>query len=466
MNLLAIVMSRVVSQLAGILIFVIYCQPLAGQVLNLEGAVHAAIENYPTLAARQEALEATRSNAQVIRDSRLPNVRLHDQVNLGTANGLSGSYFSMGLIVPTSGGRRPDNSLELATGNIALATADWEVYNFGRFKAEDRLAQVDISVGEAAVATEKFKIRQSVITTYLDLIWLHQTLKIEERNLGRVDTARRVISNLVHNGIRPGLDSSLVAVELSRARLNYFQLREEQQKALIQLATLTGRSVTDLQIDTTFNERLLYGPLIPGELATDHPLLHYRQALIERASGEIETIRKSAMPRISLLTSVWARGTSLDIDNNFGSLGKGLGYSRSNFLLGVAATVNLTDFRRVRSRLIQQQWRIKESASLLTTEKIQLQNVLTTSDSVLVMIRAGLRELPFALNAAELAYQQRLSLYNNGIENILALTESLQLLTAVERQSVGVRKRAVNVWLQRAYATDDFDDFYALFRHK
>jgi outer membrane protein TolC len=457
-------MNRISHLVIGVIITLACPYPLLGQILSMEDAVHNALSNYPSLAAQQSALEAVRANIHVLKDNRLPNVRLHDQVNVGTANGLSGSYFSMGLIVPTSGGRRPENSGELASGNIALATADWEVFNFGRFQAEDRLARAEIAVGESAVEREKFGIRQTVINTYLDLFWLRQTLNIEERNLSRVNTIRRIIANLVQNGIRPGLDSSLASVELSRAKLNYFQMKEDFQRALIQLITLTGNPVQSMEIDTTFHERALMAQPSAAGLTADHPQLRYRDNLVNRQMTEIEVIRKTALPKFSLLTSAWARGTSLDINNNFGPLGSGFGYSRTNFLVGVAATVNLTDFHRIKNRSQLQQWKVQQARSQLDLEKIQLQNALTTTDSVMATIRLALTELPTALNSAELAYQQRLSLYNNGIENILGLTDALQLLTAVERQAVNIRRRAVNIRLQRAYATSNFEDFFALFR--
>lgn len=448
----------------GIFFILLTASRLHAQMMSMEEAISATLTHYPTLAAQQAALEAVRTNAQVIKDNRLPNVRLHDQVNMGTANGLSGSYFSLGLIVPTAGGRRSENTTDLASGNIALATADWEIYNFGRFKAEDRLALADIAIGESALAREQFRIRQTVINTYLDLLWLRQTLKIEQRNLARVDTVRKVITNLVQNGIRPGLDSSLASVEFSRAKLNYFQMQQQLQRAFIQLATLTGRPVRESDIDTTFRQQSLLIKPSDAQLTANHPLLQFRSNLVNRETTEIELIRKAALPRVSVLTSAWARGTSLDINNNFGPLGQGFSYSRTNFLVGMAVTVNLTDFHRVKNRTVQQRWKIKEAASQQTAEKIQLQNMLTTSDSVMATLRLALLELPTTLNSAELAYQQRLSLYNNGIENILGLTDALQLLSMVEKQAANIQRRAIDVRLERAYATNNFDEFLTLFR--
>jgi outer membrane protein TolC len=434
------------------------------QRLSMEQAVDAALAKYPTIEAQRAALAGFEAAEAVLKANRLPNVRLHDQVDVGTANGLSGSYFSMGLIVPTSGGRREENRMDLASGNIALATADWEFYNFGRYKAEDQLARADVAVGQAGVRREQFMLRQAVIGAYLDVLWRGKILQLESRNIARADTVSRIINNLVNNGIRPGLDSSLASVELSRARLSYYEIDEGLRRAFLQLSMLTGRSISQLVIDTTFHDQALL--VRPGELklAASHPVLNYQSTLLSRQQSEINAIRKTALPRISLLASGWARGTSLDIDNNFGPLGSGFGYSRTNFLVGLAATVNLTDFRRVKSRTTVQEWKVREAGSRLEFERLKLENALASSDSVLATMRLALQELPNAIRSAESAYQQRLSLYNNGIENILALTDAMQLLTRVERQAVDIQRRAVELRLQRAYATSDFEDFFSFFR--
>lgn len=435
---------------------------LVAQTLTMEGAIDATLTQYPTLAAQRSALDAIRANARVIHDNRLPNVRLHDQIDAGTANGLSGSYFSLGLIVPTSGGRRSGNRMDLASGNIALASMDWEVYNFGRFKAEDQLARADITVGEAALAREQFGLRQVVINTYLDVLWLTQYLKIEQRNLARVDTVRRIITNLVRNGVKPGLDSSLATVQLSKAKLAYWQVLEDYRQATIQLATLVGRPVDQVRIDTTF--RLEPLSLLTNGQPQPHPLLNYRERLVTRQTTEIELIRKAALPRISVLTAAWARGSSLDVENNYGPLGSGLAYSRTNVLVGVAATVNLMDFRRASNRTNLQQFRVQEATNQLALERVQLQNALTTSDSLLSVLRLELGELPVSLRSANDAYNQRLSLYNNGLETILGLTDALQLLTSVEKDYVTTQSRATKLQLQKAYATNNFDAFFTLFR--
>ncbi len=235
--------------------------PLYSQRISLEESVEAAFRNYPTLAARAATLKAARAGMRQVKDNRLPNLRLHDQVQLGTANGLPGSYFSLGLIVPTSGSIRPGNTMNLATGNVALAMMDWEVFNFGRYQAEQRVARAEIAASEADVEQERFMLRQTVINTYLEMLRLRQYSRIEQKNVERAETVLGIIANLVRSGIKPGLDTSLAVAELSKARLGYLQVQEEYQQARINLSVLTGIEAATLRIDTTFIPERLLQPL-------------------------------------------------------------------------------------------------------------------------------------------------------------------------------------------------------------
>jgi outer membrane protein TolC len=434
------------------------------QRLSLEDAVALSLAQYPTLSAQQAALNASKANLELVKDNRLPNLRLHNQVHLGTANGLPGSYFSMGLIVPTSGSIRPNNSMEMATGNIALAFLDWEVYNFGRYQAEQQVARGGIQVSEAEMERERFLLQQTVINTYLDALRLRQIAGIEEKNVARAETVLKIIANLVRSGIKPGLDTSLAVAEVSKAKLGYLQVQEQYMQAKINLATLTGVPLAQLRIDTTFHpERLM----IVSDQSTNeapHPLLRFRERTVARQALEVEVLQKAAMPRLSILGATWMRGSNLDFADNYGPLASGLVYRRYNFLLGVAITFNVTDIRRARRRTDVQQFRVEEARQQLASESLQLQNTFTSSDSLLILIRKQLREIPTAVRAATDVYNQRMTLYNNGLENIIGLTDALKLLYNVEKDYITARNKAAQLMLQRAFATNDYEAFYNLFR--
>lgn len=127
-------------------------------------------------------------------------------------------------------------------------------------------------------------------------------------------------------------------------------------------------------------------------------------------------------------------------------------------------TVNLTDFRRSSHRIQLQQLRVKEATNQLAAEQLQLKNTLNASEAMLSVLQLELKELPLSLQSATAAYYQRLSRYHNGLENILGLTDALQLLTSVEKDVVTTQNRVLRVQLQKASATNNFEAFFALFR--
>jgi len=124
------------------------------------------------------------------------------------------------------------------------------------------------------------------------------------------------------------------------------------------------------------------------------------------------------------------------------------------------------DFRRVANRIRLQQYRVQEASFQQASEQLQLQNISTTADSVLAVLQHELRDFSSSLRAATDVYQQRLARYQNGLDNILGLSEALQLLTSVEKDYLTTQHRSVAMLLQKAYVTNDFESFFKLFKHR
>ena len=78
--------------------------------IGLKQAIDSAIKNYPLLNAKQLETESANAAVRDAKDQRLPSLNMSDQIDLGTANGLGGSYFPMGIIPSTSGGINAENN--------------------------------------------------------------------------------------------------------------------------------------------------------------------------------------------------------------------------------------------------------------------------------------------------------------------------------------------------------------------
>src|ERR1035437_717184 len=117
-----------------IIISVILCSMCFSQSNNkigLKQAIDSAMKNYPALKSKQFEVESANANVREAKHQSLPSLKVSDQLDAGTANGLGGSYFPMGIIPSTSGGISAENNSNTFSGNIGVAYMEHELYNFG-----------------------------------------------------------------------------------------------------------------------------------------------------------------------------------------------------------------------------------------------------------------------------------------------------------------------------------------------
>ena len=75
-------------------------------IVGLKLAIDSALHNYPELKSKQFQVASATASVTDAENQVLPSLTLSDQVDLGTDNGLGGSYFPMSIIPSTSGGIR------------------------------------------------------------------------------------------------------------------------------------------------------------------------------------------------------------------------------------------------------------------------------------------------------------------------------------------------------------------------
>ena len=427
------------------------------QVLTLNKAIGLALQNYPALHARQAQVYAGQAAVAETRDQRLPSLTLFEQVDAGTSNNLGSAYFSAGIVPSVSGvSARPENLGTVSSGNIGVAYLQWQVTNFGGFKAAVKEAYSRLRVDSMDLGREKFYIASMVLQTYLDLIKNYELTGVQWENLQRADTIRMAIRNYVLSGLRPGVDSSLAAAEYSRARLDYLDIANRFRQSKVQISLLTGLDTAAVGPDLG-NDSLLIGALdtmgVNTQPPLDHPYLKYFHSIYENGQAQENTIRKAYLPKVYFLGAGWLKGSSI---NTNGSLDKdlysGLGFTRSNYLGGLGITYDLFNLRREKDRLHVQQFRTEvalhnyeEQQQVLTNAALQASVDLSTAIS-------KFREIPIQLKAARDAYSQRLTQYNAGLSNIIDLTNALYVLNRAQTDLINTKEGVWRAIVQRAYA--------------
>ena len=176
-------------------------------------------QNYqPVLMQRSALVEAAKAQITDLKRSFLPQVRISDQIALGTDNSIAGSYLPLGFTPSTSGGIRSSNNFSPTSGNTLSIYGDYEVYNFGFNDARVASAQTFVDLQKADLQRDRYVIQLNIARLYFDIQKRIYQLNADRQNIDRYQNIFGVIRALAASGLKPGSDSSLAKAELSIRR--------------------------------------------------------------------------------------------------------------------------------------------------------------------------------------------------------------------------------------------------------
>ena len=130
------------------------------------------------------------------------------------------------------------------------------------------------------------------------------------------------------------------------------------------------------------------------------------------------------MPKVFLAGSTWARGSSIQYNDDYKSLGTGLGYQRVNYAVGIAVTYNLFSRMYTKDKLAVNRFDLQASELELQQQKLLLNSAELQADNALQTTQANLSEMPVQLKSAFDTYQQKLAQYKAGIISLIDLTNA------------------------------------------
>ena len=410
----------------GIFLFIGMHPAVSQKIFGLQNLIDASKNYLPSLKQKQSLLNAAKANSKDVKHSFLPQVKLSEQLNLGSDNSMAGSLFTLGVTPSTSGGVRADNNLQAATGNIAVAYSEYELVNFGLNESKLAAAASYINLQQSDLQREQYLVSLQVAKLYFNTLKVQYRLEAERQNVNRYDSIFRVIRALTLSGLKAGSDSSLAKAELSKARINYNQTLGSLNQLKEQLAYYTGIPAVQLNIDSLPESFLVHSP-IPLNQASDslpNPLIDYYTQRKNVFLANENLIKKTYLPKIILAGSVWARGSSIQYNDNYKSLANGFGYQRFNYAVGVALTYNLFNGMYKKDKLAINRYEIEASDYELQQQKAILQSAVFQADNALITTSNNLEELPVQLNSALDTYRQKLAQYRAGIISLIDLTNA------------------------------------------
>jgi len=424
----------------------------AQQPITLKQLLNRVDEKAPTLLTDSAAILVRQAQAAEVRSNWLPNLRLNYQADIGSSNNVIGPYFGFGIVPSSSSGIHSSNITTAASTNLGIAALDWEIYNFGAYHAANMVASSDVTVQQNQYAQSKYNLQAFTISNYLQLLRLQDFAGIQYRNIRRSQEILRSVRSLAKSGVKAGVDTSIADAELSKARLNYIELNNQLKQVQLQLSAVSGIPYQSIIPDTTAEMTLINQPnayLFAPDTA-NHPLINYYKSLYQNSLQREELVKKAYNPKISLEAATWARGSSISPSDQYNSLSTGYGFQRSDYLVGLGISYNLFDLQRRHLKLQTQKANTDYAAKKLQEQQQLLSISASQADVEMQTALNRLQEIPNQLKAANASYRQQLSLYRNGLSNIMDLDAALNILYRAETDYMQAKYDYSNALFQKA----------------
>lgn len=439
---------------------ILFGQASAQQRYSLQSLIDSSKRYLPLLKQKQALVQASTAVITETRHSFLPSLKASEQLNIASNNSLAGSLFTFGITPSSSGGIRAENTMQPATANVAVVYSEYELVNFGLNSAKLQAAKSFQELYKSDLQKDEYTVQSNIVKLYLNILKQQYRLSADLQNIQRYQSIYMVIQSLTASGLKPGADSSLALAELSKTKINYNQTLGKLNELKVQLSFFTGIESKQLSVDTT--NGLFRKKASATSFAIDtssNPLLTFFEQKRNVFSVNENLIKKSYLPKITLAGSVWARGSSIQFNDQFKSLGTGLGYQRFNYALGVAFTYNLFNGIYKKDKLAINKFQLQASEHELMQQQLVLKNASAIADNMLDVTQRNLLELPVQLQSAEAVYNQKMAQYKAGLISLIDLTNATFVLYRSQTDYIETMGDWYLAQLDKATATGNLNQF-------
>lgn len=439
----------------------------AQQYLSFEKAIDTAVANYGAIRAKEAYTNAALSRVEQEKRTYLPNLYLSAQNNFGTVNGQNGPLYAFpGQAIASSGLPLAEQNWNAAFGSLYLANFNWEFFTFGRVKAKIQTAEAGAEKYKKDWEQEIFNHKIKVASAYLNLVAAQKLSGSYKKNLERADTLYQVVAAKARSGMIAGVDSVQAKAEVSGARILLTQALDREREQADNLAILLGISTVDFALDSLFFQKV---PLIEtGSRPTDpdsHPVVQLYESRITEAEQQKKYIRRTNHPSLVFGAAYQARGSGFfsnyaqDQTAYTRSYLDGIDPVRNNYVLALGITWNFTQPFRTASLVREQDYLLSGLEAEHEMVRQQLNEQTALSEQKIDNALANYYEVPTQLEAASLAYLQKKVRYENGLTDLVDVSQAAYVLIRAETDRDITYTNLWQAVLIKAAAIGDYDYF-------
>lgn len=439
-------------------------QSQAPQVFTLEEALRYAAEQYPTVKAAFEQVNASVAGISVAKAGYLPRLDALWQSNRGTANNIFGQVLPQSVIPAMTGPALASASSGSVWGSATGALLSWEPVDFGLRGATVRSAEAAVARARADEALTRLDVQSAVGAAFLTVVAAEQAVAATQADVERRDVLARAAHTLADNQLRPGAEASRADAERAAAQTRAIQARQALVLAQTIMARVLGVT-TPVSINSTRLLAALPIAAAASDAAAKHPLAQARQAAVDAARAQEDVLAHTDRPRLYLQSSVFARGSGASADGSLDGGVDGLGFDRANWAAGIQIVFpNLFDFGSLRARKAASAASTRAESARYDEAVLIVTSQQRAAAAMVDAARAVAANTPVQLTAAQQSESQARARYQAGLASIVEVADAQSLLAQAEYQDQIAR---VDVWralLAEAVAHGDLTPFMSLVR--
>jgi outer membrane protein len=427
--------------------------------LTLDGAVAAAVKNYPSIRVSQEQINAAAAQIQLARTAYLPRLDALAQANRATRNSVFGLLLPQSVIPSMSGPVIGTNNFGTVWGSAVGALVTWEPFDFGLRDANVAAAGAARAHFEASLKRTQFDVAVAAADAYLTVIAAQETVRAAQAGVDRAQVLLKVITARVNAQLRPGADQSRAEAELAVARTQVIQAEQAVEVARATLAQFTG--INDNGIAPANLTKLPADRPVPPIDPAAAPAMVEQNAAIEQAAAQLRALERSYFPRFYAQGAAYSRGSGAEV--NGGRLGalNGLAPNVQDYAAGFTVTFPVMDFAALRAREAAQSATIRSEKARAEQIATDLRAQWNRAAAALNGARRVAANTPVEVSSARAAFTQAQARYESGLGTIDDVAETQRLLTVAEIDDAIAH---LNVWrglLEIAAAAGDIQPFVA-----
>ncbi|MVX35094.1 TolC family protein [Myroides sp. LoEW2-1] len=420
------------------------------QKLTLQQAIEQTTQEYDLLKVKEAKLKALQQNTTYTQGNYFPDLTFGAQQSYGTINAQNGPLYAYGGLGSASTSMPlAEQNWNAAFGSLYFANINWNVFSFGKTRQQVKMAKAQERVSLEDLNQEVFKQQIKVGATYLNLLAAQRIKFVQEQNLQRAKVFYEVTKANADSGLIAQVDEQLAQAELANAQALYLKAYDKEIEYQKALAVLLNQTTMPYQLDEVFT---ISQPNIAEGLSNEvveHPILQLHQSQIDQSKVMEKLIVKGSLPTLNAFGIIQGRGSGFEwnyVQDNTAftrNYSNGVGIDRSNYLVGLTLTWNITNFFKTTSKRKEQEQFTNSLSYQYSRMSKELENQQKLAAEKFVNAQDILGQTKIQVSAASTAFAQQKALYENGLSNLVDFTQALYTL---QRAEIDFEIAQNNVW--------------------